>query len=92
MEKIILVLEAVGDEVLEESEEFTIDSDWKNNEFLMKTIKTMVNKANDLTKKWHQKDLLDKSAFVCVDVLSNKFEFAREVENYIDEVADLTCK
>lgn len=92
MEKIILVLEAVGDEVIEESEEFSIDADWKNNTSLMNAIKQMVNKANDLTKKWHQKDLLDKSAFVCVDVLSNKSTIAREVENYIDELADQTCK
>lgn len=92
-EKIVLVLDTSSDEVLDSSDPFTIDKNWKKDKALILKIKEFVNRANVLTKS--QENNFD--AFVCVDVIFQgneddlDFKFSSQVEAFIEELADQTC-
>lgn len=92
MEKIILVLGNNSDDTIEESGPFDLNENWQQNTALTSKIESLVKSANKMTKKWHASGREDKSAFVYLEILTEKSDIALMVESYIDELADETCR
>lgn len=88
MEKIKIIIKCSNQEVLYESEEFTLNEKWKENSDLLLEINRTYRKAKDMELRW-QAYGEEYTAKVEVDVLSEgksgSFKFARAVGNLIEK-------